>query len=328
MQNKYYDIIVLLLTDNSSQIIDRSIQSILNQTFRRERVKIVVVDNHSTDGTYEKLIEYVKSNNISIYRLDKKYLKTRLMLQANQLLRFTQHKYLTILSPGDMLYPNFLEKCASLLDDDSHTDTRVILCHVDLMDNDGRIFNQPPIFEKDRILEKKKHFVEVLNCGLGHKVQCFYRCGMMPVDLFELPHFVDFTDCFMKAWYLMSYQCMHLKENLACVSNRKYSDKIDDLALRLYFITRLKVFRETVNNEGTAFLDGLYSEEISINLSKYALRYASEALADGDTGTANKILLFAEMIFEDIIHTEYYSELKKNIESRRADKTPDQHQRI
>jgi len=117
---------------------------------------------------------------------------------------------------------------------------------------------------------------------------------------------------------------MYLKDSLACISNSKYSDKIDDLGLRLYFITRLKVFRDTVNNESVRFLDGLDSEEVYKNLSMYALQYASESLDDGDIGTANRILLFAEMAYEDIVSTEFYSELKKSIESRKVTEIFDQ----
>jgi len=270
----------------------------------------VAVDNHSTDGTYEKLIGYVKSDDISVYRLEKRYLKTRLMLHANYLLRYTMHRYLTILNPGDMLYPNYLEICSGLMDDASHAEAMIIFCEVDFIDNEGRIFNQTPMFDKDRILEKERHLIEVFNQGMGHKVQCFYRVGTLPNILFELPHFVDFNDCFKKAWFLQFHNCIYIKNNLACICRSKYPDKIIDLASRLYMITRFKVYRDTVGNESTAFLDGLDSEEIYKNLSMLALQYASESLADGEIGTAKKILLFAEMVFEDIINTEFYSALK------------------
>ncbi|HHO74926.1 MAG TPA: glycosyltransferase [Deltaproteobacteria bacterium] len=310
MEAKTYNIVVLLLTDNNAQTIDRSIQSILDQSIYSERIKVIAVDNHSTDGTYKKLLGYVKSNDISVYRLDKRYLKTRQMNHANNLMRHTMHAYMTILEPSDVLYPDYLERCTNLLDDPIKTDCRIIFSEVDLIDDEGKSFKQTPMFDEDRVLRRKKSFVEVFNKGLGHKVQCFYRAGVIPKSLFELPHFVDFTDCFRKAFFLQSHPGIYMRTSQACICKTKYPDKIVDLVSRFYLITRLKVFRDTLNDESVAFLKGLDSEDIYRNLSGLALEYASESLADGETGTARRILLFAEMVFKDIVHSDFYSELK------------------
>lgn len=310
METKTYNIVVLLLTDNNSQTIERSIQSILDQSIFSERIKIIAVDNHSTDGTYEKLIGYVKSNDISVYRLDKRYLKTRHLYHANNLMRHTMHSYLTILNPGDMLYPEYLERCSNLLDDEINTDCRIIFSEVDFIDDEGRIFKQTPLLDKDRILRKKENFNEFFTKAMGHKVQCFYRAGVSPKNLFELPHFVDFTDCFKKAWFLHIVRCIYSRDPLACICRSNYPDKIVDLASRLYLITRLKVFRDTIDDESVAYLKGFDSEDLYRNLSMLALEYASESLAEGDLGTARKILLFAEMVLKDIVHSDFYSKLK------------------
>lgn len=310
METKTYNIVVLLLTDNNAQTIDRSVQSVLNQSIFSERIKIIAVDNHSTDGTYEKLLGYMKTNDISVYRLDKRYLKTRQLLHANNLMRHTMHGYMTILEPGDVLYPDYLESCTDLLDNPINTDCRIIFSEVDFFDDEGKISKQAPIFDEDLILIKKDAFIEVFNRGMGHKVQCFYRAGGTPMNLFEFPHFVDFTDCFRKAWFLQAHSGIYTRTPLACICKTEYPDKVIDLVSRLYLITRLKVFRDTVNDESVAFLKGLDSEDVSRNLSGLALDYASESLAEGDAGTAERILLFAEMVYQEIVRTESYSGLK------------------
>lgn len=311
MKTNNFDVIVLLLTDNCIDIIDRSIQSVLNQSFNPEQIKIVVVDNNSKDGTYEKLINYVKSDNISVYRLAKKYLKTRLMFQANILLQYTLHKYITILNPGDILYPEYIEKCTSILEDSSYLNAKVLFTEVDFHDANGKVSNQVPLFDKSCVLEMKKHFMELFTNGLGHKVQCFYHHGTIANVLVELPHIVDFTDCFKKAIFLLNSDCIYIKNNLACISKTKYVDKIDDLAFRLYFITRLKIYRDTFCNEGTDHLEALNSkEEIYKNLSQLALQYAYESVLENDIPTANNALLFSEMAYEKILFSEFYLTIK------------------
>lgn len=310
MEVKTYNIVVLLLTDNNAQTIDRSMQSVLNQSIFSERIKIIAVDNHSTDGTYERLLGYMKDNDISVYRLDKRYLKTRQLLHANNLMRHTMHGYMTILEPGDVLYPDYLERCTDLLDEPIYTDCRIIFSEVDFFDDEGKVTKQTPMFDEDRILRKKDTFIEVFSKGMGHKVQCFYRAAVTPKSLFELPHFVDFTDCFRKAFFLQFLRGMYRKDRMACICKTKYPDKVVDLVSRLYLITRLKVFRDTINDESVAFLKGLDSEDVARNLSRLALDYASESLAEGDAGTAERILLFAEMVYQDIVRTEIYSGLK------------------
>lgn len=54
---------IIIPTFNSKQYISQAIQSILNQSYKN--YEIIVVDDGSTDGTYEELKKY--KNNIKYY---------------------------------------------------------------------------------------------------------------------------------------------------------------------------------------------------------------------------------------------------------------------
>lgn len=59
----------VLVTYNRIQLLKKSIESIVNQTYKLE--KIIIVDNASTDGTYEYLTELEKNKQIEYIRLEK-----------------------------------------------------------------------------------------------------------------------------------------------------------------------------------------------------------------------------------------------------------------
>lgn len=58
---------VLIPTYNVSAYMDECISSVLNQTYKN--LQIIVVDDGSTDGTYEKLQDYARQDKrIELYR--------------------------------------------------------------------------------------------------------------------------------------------------------------------------------------------------------------------------------------------------------------------
>ena len=67
--NKTPKITVLILTYNRAHLVERSIKSVLNQTF--EDYELVLVDNGSTDHTPEVFEKYQNRKNIRIFRIEK-----------------------------------------------------------------------------------------------------------------------------------------------------------------------------------------------------------------------------------------------------------------
>lgn len=314
MQAKPYNVVVLLLTFNDYEDVEKSIQSVLNQNFDKNRIKVVAIDNFSDDGTYEKLLQFVISDKIAVYRLEKKYIKTRLMFHANLLLQYTSYKYITILNPGDVLYPNYIEKCCNLMDNSPDIDSKVLVCETDKFVNDVVEVNTKSLFKNSFIIDKTKNFMDFFVNGIGHKLQCFYHNGVIPNVLVDLPGVVDFTDAFKKALYLLNTNFIYTKDNLACISETIYDDPLDDLFYRYYFIIRFVIQRETINDNSTAFLEPLLNNnKIYEELSLLALSYAKEAIAENKLELAGKILLFGEMVNEEICELPEYIDLSRII---------------
>ena len=311
-QHERYDVVVLLLTYNCIDKIEKSIQSVLDQTFDKNRIKIVVVDNHSDDGTYEKLINYVKDDRISVYRLRVKRTPTRLLLSANSFIEYIDYKYLLMFNAGDELYPNCIEKYTAIMDQYSDMDRRILICETDIKDECGNISSQVPVFTENCILLKREHYTRFLSNGVGHKIQCFYCRGVLSSNFSELPFIVDYNDWFKKALFSFKMGCIYIKDSLSCTLATKYDNDLYDLILRFNLVIRLELTRSSMySEENYKYLDELNSRKlIDQTLSSLALQYALDAQRKSDPAAANKILLFAEMINEDVIKTDLYSKLK------------------
>jgi len=311
-----FNVIVLILTDNCADRIDRSIQSVLSQSFEPRRLKIVAIDNCSSDGTYEKLIEHLRRDDIALYRLPQRDLPTRVLRTALYVLEPVAYRYITVLDPGDQLYPDYIEICTTTMEQHPSIDRTILLCEIDTVDQTGKVFPPAPAFTDSCILMKREHYTQFFMHGIGHKIQCFYSVDAIPLRLPELPFCVDHSDWFKKAHYCFSSECIYIKSPLARRAPSRYDDPLYELILRLHLVKRLELIQNAV------FVDDVYEvfhrlnrPEITYgNLARLALRFALVALDRTDRETARRILLFAEMVDSEIPGTDLYAALDRSIQ--------------
>jgi glycosyltransferase involved in cell wall biosynthesis len=91
---------------NSIKYIDQTIKSVLIQTY--QNWEMIVVDDCSTDGSYEKVLEYaVKDSRIKAYRMEK---NGGAALARNKAIEYSNGNYLAFLDSDDLWYPEKIEK--------------------------------------------------------------------------------------------------------------------------------------------------------------------------------------------------------------------------
>lgn len=303
-----YNVVVLLLTENCLEKIDKTIEILHRQTFNPLRLKIVAVDNGSTDGTYERLIKHSLESNLSVYRLKEKDLPTRLLRLALKFIEYVDYKYITLLRPGDILYPEYIAKCAEVMDKYADIERRVLISEADIFDDSGTLVHQIPIFSNNCILHKRIHYTYLLAIGSQHKIQSFYCKKTIPNNLPDLPFCIDHTDWFKMAFYAFFGECIYLKDSLSLIHATPYEDPFYELMLRLYQITRLEITKNTLfsdmpldDNKNVPSM-----EFVKTSLCRLALKLAAHALDKSDAKTAKKIMLFAEMVDENILNLDEY----------------------
>ena len=69
MENKKTEVNIILPNYNSSEFIDKTIQSVINQSF--ENWRLIIIDDFSDIKTRRKIKKYEKLKKIKIYWLKK-----------------------------------------------------------------------------------------------------------------------------------------------------------------------------------------------------------------------------------------------------------------
>lgn len=101
-------ITVIIIADNQEKIISDTIRSILNQSFPRESLEIILWDNASTDGTSEILKEYEARypENIILIRSDEELETTEAL---NAAMDYMSGDFVSFVEPKDKIEPDFLD---------------------------------------------------------------------------------------------------------------------------------------------------------------------------------------------------------------------------
>ncbi len=93
---------ILMSVNNSSDTIERSVESILNQDYKK--IEFLIIDDGSTDDTYEKLLELSKKNkNITLFRNEENIGLTK---SLNVLIKNSNGKILGRQDGDDISLPN------------------------------------------------------------------------------------------------------------------------------------------------------------------------------------------------------------------------------
>lgn len=104
---------ILIPVYNREKIINETIESALEQTY--ENIEIIVVDNCSTDNTYEICREYEKKDRrVKVYKNEKNIGPVRNWLKC---LKYSNGEYVKFLWSDDWLDNDFIEKTVYYLED-------------------------------------------------------------------------------------------------------------------------------------------------------------------------------------------------------------------
>ena len=106
---------IIIPTYNRRDIIVEAIESALNQTYKN--IEVIIVDNNSTDGTYEFLQEkYRAVDFIKLYKNEENLGPVR---NWEKCLRYSDGEYCKILWSDDLMEATFIEKAIEILNQEN-----------------------------------------------------------------------------------------------------------------------------------------------------------------------------------------------------------------
>jgi glycosyltransferase involved in cell wall biosynthesis len=139
---QYPFVSVIIPTYNRLSLLEEALQSVLNQTLRKP-IEIIVVDDHSQDGTSEiipqkypevRLISFKQNQGVSSAR--------------NQALLIAQGKYIAFLDSDDLWEPNYLESQLQNLETQEKSFSVTAITEWNTLKNCKTIVSQTPNLTK------------------------------------------------------------------------------------------------------------------------------------------------------------------------------------
>lgn len=310
---------LILIADNCVDKIDQTIESMLNQSYKKN-FRIIVADNASTDGTYEKVLSYLKdySEYFSIYRMSERLRYPRVFQKVIEVMRkIPNAKYSGVFFPGDILKEYCLERVMNSFSCFDNENITHLICEMSYDVSKKDIDEQKFLMDKDTVIRGKDHFHIYAIKGIGHEARIFYNnfCTLFDyIDLEELNMFFRFPTVDRLTYNIIrgkEINAIYLRESLLHVDAKKILKPLVEL-MDIYEILKNKLYykQEEHFNEDINERNMLLSCQA---LSEKSLECGEEALYAGDVSNVRQYLIFAEMVYSNIVSTERYQNLNEKI---------------
>ncbi|EZP59696.1 glycosyltransferase family A protein [Exiguobacterium sp. RIT341] len=154
MKNNEELVSIIMPTYNDMEFIDKSIESVLNQTY--QNIELLIVDDCSTDGT-EKYIEKIISKDFRV-----KYFKNEknsgAAVSRNLGVKFARGEFIAFIDSDDVWFRDKLEKQIIFMTNSNYHFTCTFYNKIDVLGNDlDNIIKYPKEVDYDYLLKN--------NCG-------------------------------------------------------------------------------------------------------------------------------------------------------------------
>ena len=173
---------ILIPVFNTEEYIEKTIQTVLNQTY--QEFELIIVDDCSTDSTFsicEKL-----SKQDSRIKLFKNQKNLGMMPNWNHGLTLCKGEYFGKLDADDYWHPNFIQECISVLD--KHSDVGFICSGYEEIDESDNFLEGTRFFLPDFAKDKSFSFLDLLMKGPKkmYSTQVARQgIGLMRKDIFD-----------------------------------------------------------------------------------------------------------------------------------------------
>ena len=304
---------VLMPTYNHVNEVEKTLNSIWEQNYDRENIYVSVVDFGSTDGTVAKLFSY-DNYHLGIYQKEEQRNVRLRVAEAANILNYVrlggEFSFCVLLYPGEIMYPDCLSKCVEAFLKYYSANPTMVICEVDILQPDGTVIRQKPLYLKDRIIDGKRDFNDYIKGEYKHQV-------FEMVTFFHMKKYKSNGEINEQRFWNKASRSNHernaiyLKEALVCTKAVYYEDEFEEILSRWEAI--ISIVRAYTNKFGHGF-DTDFERLAKLNLAEYAL-WRSWLLYQNPERRKEMedCLLIAGVISPQIEFHEIYGELRKLI---------------
>ncbi len=106
---------VVIPTYNRSNLIEKTIRSVMFQTYKK--YEVIIIDNGSTDNTYSVIEPFLKFENFYFFRVEKNQERS---FARNKGMELAKGNFVTFLDSDDLMYSNNLKEAANFIEKNNH----------------------------------------------------------------------------------------------------------------------------------------------------------------------------------------------------------------
>lgn len=294
---------ILIPVYNSGRDLDLTVDSIRQQkNFSQAKIYITIVDFGSTDGTYEKALTY--GYHTGVYRpTDLRRGKSMAAIATkfwSEMHPGDLYTFDVLITPGDIIYPDFLYQCTRLMLEYSRDNPVVLVCETDIRLASGEIRKQFPLFKKTGIVDGKAAIEEYFNRGALHNIFCFGGAiqSKRHRNNRNMNERIWWSKLFTMA---LDRNVLYTGECLACIKERFYQDELEEILLRWENVILSTRQYKNLSDES---INGNIECLAAQNLSCYSIWRSYLLYGKGMKKEAEDCLIISEIINPDVIGTE------------------------
>ncbi len=293
---------------NYAHYLDECLESVFNQTY--DNLEVIVVDNCSTDNSFEVMRKYLDKGLI----INKNPLN--LVTPLSIPVEFATGKYIMVLCSDDRLRPTFIEKAVNLME--ANPDVGLVHAEKNYIDENSKLTPLDPFFNCSFTCPGEDVLPILVMSEIANPAQ-----GLMRRSVFEIIDKVDFETLHASndwsLWFklLMKSDYGYLRENLVDFRIHSQQDSVianqdPDICLirplNLYFV--IKNFFEIAEYKG--YKKVLERKEASLSRlsNSFGMQNVNRAILEGDPEVVRRLLIFLEIIDENIVNHPEYEQAK------------------
>ena len=294
---------------NNVEEVRNTIHSIRTQEYDENKIFYMFVDFGSTDATRE-LLWSQPSKNTGVIDFSGRPVSRTIQAWGLRALSFQAAPGMRlVLTPGDILYPYALKQINKMLSNAWREQINIdgLVAEVDLIDEDGKISHQAPLFTSHALLRSfSTDSIAYVDHGYKHQI---LLVGSFTSSTDKIATYRSYVRHWNQAHYIGLYHnLLYVSDPVACMRQFHPQDELDDLLFR--FETGIAAMLGANTND-FVLLDKGFESAFRTNLGYYALWRTWQCWRRGNKKVAEDCFILSRIINPQISEYEVYQRLER-----------------
>ncbi|MDR1819282.1 MAG: glycosyltransferase family 2 protein [Methanobrevibacter sp.] len=214
--NISYKVTVIIPTFNAEKYIERTVDSVINQTIDFENIELIIIDDNSTDNT-KQILKNFQAQYENVKPIFLKENSGTPSKPRNIGIKNTTTNYIMFLDQDDEYTPEMCEKMYSTITKD---DVDIVMCRYNIISKDNTKMHNNPLFKRvENISIVKPELLPLLYRAFPQVWINIYKKDMIINNYIKFPDYLLAEDFYFNLQYYCKIRKVKI---LPCFIGYKY----------------------------------------------------------------------------------------------------------